>query len=232
MKLPPIALSLPGQSLVEAIYVALRDAIIRGELPEGYRLREIALSRHFDVSTTPVRSALARLDFEGLVEIAPRRGAIVASLEDHELQELYEVREILECHAVRVAAASHSERSLAAVENLLQECEEAAQQADQMQFNALDIEFHAALTELGGNVELRRIAQRTHRRIQAVRVRNAVALPERPRLSQREHHLILQALRAGDADGAEANLRAHIRSVHQEVRAAVGSPQRDGAAPL
>ncbi len=92
------------ENLAEAVYRVLREAITDGSLPPGERLREIPLARRFGVSTTPVREALRRLEREGLVEINPRRGAVVPRFEPADIAQLYEAREVLECRAVRRAA--------------------------------------------------------------------------------------------------------------------------------
>src|SRR5437763_219976 len=77
MELAGIPVGSARQSLVDVAYVALRDAITSGTLVPGARLREAALAKHFSVSTTPIREALRRLDREGLVRLAPNRGAVV-----------------------------------------------------------------------------------------------------------------------------------------------------------
>src|SRR5215467_1340620 len=96
------------QSLVDIAYEALREAITSGALLPATRLREAALARHFGISTTPVREALRRLDREGLVRLSPNRGAIVAEFDLRQILDLFEIREVLECRAVRRAAAQRS----------------------------------------------------------------------------------------------------------------------------
>jgi DNA-binding GntR family transcriptional regulator len=93
-------------SLVDRIHEALGAAIMSGGLDPGTRLREISLANHFGVSTTPLREALRRLDFEGLIDVHPRRGAVVTALTPATVAQLYEIRTILETGAVRLAARS------------------------------------------------------------------------------------------------------------------------------
>ena len=214
--LPPLTPVQPGASLGDAIYLTLRVAILRGELPPGYRLREVPVSEHFGVSSTPVRSAIQRLGLEDLVEVTPRRGAVVAPVTGRQLEDLFEVRELLECHAIRRAAA-HDELDLDEVEALLDRTADVLDDPDQSRFHDLDLAFHAQLTQLVGNPELANLAERTHRRIQAVRVRYVPELPDRPRASHQDHLDIVAALRAGDADGAERTLRRHITQVRDAV---------------
>lgn len=220
MDLPPLNSTPPGTSLVDAIYITLRDVIIRGDLSPGSRLREVALSEHFNVSTTPVRGALARLDFEGLIEIHPRRGAVVAAVSEVELRELYEIRELLECHALQ-AAVERGVEDLSVVDHLLDQQADAVARDEQELFDMLDLEFHEHLTGLGGNAEIQNMAQQTQRRIQAVRSRYALALPDQPRISHGEHLSIVNALREANAPRAATLLREHITAVRDRVLAAV-----------
>lgn len=220
MEFPLLVPTQAGQSLVDAIYVTLRDAIIRGDFPAGMRLREIPLATHFDVSTTPVRSALQRLDFEGLVEISPRRGAVVAAVDHRELEDLYELRHLLECHALG-AAAKRGGHDLTEIDGIIEQGAQAVANSDQARFNECDLDFHGQLTALGGNAELQVLAAQTHRRIQAVRTRHAVELPEQLPVSQQEHEAIVDALRDGEAPIAVKLLRRHITSVRDTVLAAV-----------
>lgn len=198
------------------VHNALRDAITTGALAPGSRLREIPLSQQFGVSTTPIREAIRRLEREGLVEVNPRRGAIVASVDLRKAADLYELREILECHAARQAAEQEGV-DLAEAERILAEAERIMDLPDQIEFNRLDVQFHRAIASLGGNDQLAEVAERTHRQIQAVRTACAVSLPGRPRLSHRQHRAIIGALDAGDAERAELLVRAHIRDVRDAV---------------
>jgi DNA-binding GntR family transcriptional regulator len=214
--LPPLTPVQPGASLGDAIYLSLRGAILQGSLPPGYRLREVPLSEHFGVSSTPVRSAVQRLGLEGLVEVTPRRGAVVAPVTVRQLRYLYEVRELLECHAIR-SAAERDDLDLGGLEDLLRRTEAVLDDPDQSRFHDLDLAFHGLLTQMAGNTELAQLAERTHRRIQAVRVRYVPRLPGRPRTSHRDHLAIVSALRQGDADRAEERLRQHITDVRDAV---------------
>lgn len=216
MNLPELRMSRPGAGLADAIYDTLSEAIIGGALPAGYRLREVVLSKHFDVSTTPVRDALRRLDHEGLVEISPRRGAVVATVDGLQLRDLYEIRELLECHALS-RIGDQPTPDLAVLSELLHRSEPVAESDDYARFSELDLEFHGHLTALGGNKELVVLAQQTHRRIQAVRMRNAVGLPGQQKTSHQEHVRIVELLSNGEIVAAVEQLREHISSVRDAV---------------
>src|SRR6516162_7205711 len=98
----------------------IREAILDGRLPPGQRLKEEELARELGISRTPVREALLILQAEGLVDAAPNRGAVVRSHAAADLEDLYQLRALLEGHATRRAAANITQ---AAVEGLWASCD-------------------------------------------------------------------------------------------------------------
>lgn len=204
-------------SLADVVCRALREGITSGRLSPGVRLREVALARHFGVSTTPIREALRWLEREGLVEVQANRGAVVAGFDPREVAHLYEVREVLERRAVRRAAGAPEPRDFARVERLLAEAHAHVDEPDQVAFNRLDVEFHRAVSDLGGNPHLAEAAERVHRQIQGVRTRCAAPLPGRPAVSQAEHQALLSAIQRRDPGAAETLVRAHIEGVRDAV---------------
>ena len=100
----------------ERVYDDLRAAIIGGEYAPGERLRAEARAARFGTSRTPVREALMLLEGDGLVEIEPRRGAVVRSFDPADLVDLYEVRALLEARAAGLAAARIAPADLALLE--------------------------------------------------------------------------------------------------------------------
>jgi len=223
--LPGVAPGGARQSLVDIAYVALRDAITSGALLPGTRLREAAVARHFSISTTPVREALRRLDREGLVRLSPNRGAVVAEFDLREILDLFEVREVLECRAVRRAATQRA-RDLDQAEALLAAEAKQVAQRDRVEWNRLEVAFHRAINDLSGNFELAELAERVHRSVQGLCVRclrEPLYGPDRLRLMQSHHQAIVDAVRAGDADAAEAHAREHIQHIRDSVAEALGS---------
>jgi len=94
---------IPRQSLATAVADKLREKILNGELREGQQLRQDAIAAELRVSRIPVREALRQLEAEGLVTIIPHRGAVVSALSLEEIEELFEIRAVLECHILRKA---------------------------------------------------------------------------------------------------------------------------------
>ena len=199
-------------SLVDQVRDSIQTAITSGRLDPGERLREIPLSKYFGVSTTPVREALRRLESEGLVQVQPRRGAVVTALEDGVVADLYDLRVILEVEAARLASG-RADLDLAPVYALLGELEGLVN--EDAAFAEVDVRLHRAINDLGGNRELAAEAERVHRRIQAARVRASV--PGRLRTAQDQHAEIVEALRKRDPELAQEAVRRHITSAKANV---------------
>ncbi len=213
------------QSLVDIAYEALRDAITSGTLLGGTRLREAALARHFAISTTPIREALRRLDLEGLVRLSPNRGAIVAEFDLRAILDLFEIREVLECRAVRRAAGQRS-RDLRPAEAVLTAAAKQVDQRDRVEWNRLEVAFHRAINDLGGNFELAELTERIHRTVQGLCVRclrEPIYGPEKLQLMQLQHQALVDAVRDGNLREAETRARAHIHSIRDSIAAALGS---------
>jgi DNA-binding GntR family transcriptional regulator len=212
------------QSLVDIAYEALREAITSGAMLPGTRLREAALARHFNISTTPVREALRRLDREGLVRLSPNRGAIVAEFDLREILDLFEIREVLESRAVRRAAAQQT-RDLRPAEDVLAAAANLVTQRDRVEWNRLEVAFHRAINDLSGNLELAELTERIHRTVQGLCVRcmhEPIYGPEKLQLMQSQHEAILSAVRAGSPRHAEASARTHIHYIRDSIAEALG----------
>jgi DNA-binding GntR family transcriptional regulator len=224
-QLAGLATGAPRQSLVDIAYEAIREAITSGQLLPGTRLREAALARHFSISTTPVREALRRLDREGLVRLSPNRGAIVAEFDLREILDLFEIREVLECRAVRRAASQHS-RDLRTAETVLSAAAKQVAMRDRVEWNRLEVAFHRAVNDLSGNFELAELTERIHRTVQGLCVRcmrEPIFGPETLQLMQEQHQAILDALREANPKQAEASARTHIQYIRDSIAHALGS---------
>lgn len=185
----------------------LRAMILDGRLLPGARLNEVHLSQALGISRGPLREALRRLSSEGLIDIVPHRGAFVSSFSSGQLQELYELRIALECHAARLVA-EREDRS--GVNELAAELDGAARLLDQQDCPyPSDQDFHGTLLRLADNRELLEAAASVTARISLARTKSA-SQPERARAALEEHRQVLAALSDGDADNAARLLRAHL----------------------
>lgn len=193
----------------ERLCETIEELIATGELAPGSALDEATLVERYGVSRTPVREALIQLAAEGLVELRPRRGAVVAQATPQRLIEMFEVMAELEAMCARLAARRLNDADLVALEAALACCEVAAAQRDPDAYFYANEAFHRVLYTASHNdflVEQTLVLQRKlrpYRRLQ-LRVRH------RMQHSLTEHAEILAALRQGDAEQAMEATRRHV----------------------
>jgi DNA-binding GntR family transcriptional regulator len=110
------------RTMTDAVYEQLKTAIVELRIPPGAPLREAEIAQGLSVSKTPVREALGRLEQDGLVTLNSFRSATVTEYTARDLQEIYELREIIEVAAARAAAESMSDKGLADLGRIASEC--------------------------------------------------------------------------------------------------------------
>ena len=193
----------------------LREAILRGELPPGSRIRQEEVAAQYGASRIPVRGALRILESQGLVELVANSGAWVARFSLAECEEMYQMRERIEPLLLRYSIPGLSPETMEKIARLT-EAMEAARDADA--FLRLDREFHfltysgASTTVLGSTVE------RLWNNTQVYRRAYTFLLDARSReIAHDEHRMLARALQAGDGNQAELVLRGHIRRTRQEL---------------
>ncbi len=188
---------------------ALRAAILSGRHQPGERLVEDKLAAEYGGSRVPVREALQTLAGEGLVELAPHRGACVADLSGDLAEELVEVRATLEGLNARLAARRRDPAILAALRAVLDRGNDAAAHGTADELAALNREFHELLAHAGSNRVLRDIMRSLRERTELVFRRNST---ERAPEDWREHALILAAVVDGDEELATLMATRHVRN--------------------
>ncbi|MEM8843160.1 MAG: GntR family transcriptional regulator [Pseudomonadota bacterium] len=193
------------------IYTALLEAIDRGDYPPGERLIETDLAKRFGVSRTPVREALNRLESHGMAQRDGRRGLTVSRLDYDQLGELYELREVLEGYAARLAARHASAAEIAVLQEMVDADRARAEDAPALaQANRL---FHRQLHRAAHNRYLNDMLQRMRRSL-ALLSGTTFTASERPKQSNDDHEVIVDAIEARDENAAEAAARAHISSAY------------------
>jgi DNA-binding GntR family transcriptional regulator len=203
-----------GLRSVEAVPVvdAIRAAIADGEFVPNQRLVEADLSERFGASRTNVRTALVQLAGEGLVERVQNRGARVRAVSLAEAIEITEVRMALEGLCAARAAERLTDVDRARLREIGDAMREAVASGDLLGYSELNRRLHDLVLELAGQTTAAAILERL--RGQSVRHQFQLAMhPGRPAVSLPQHLEIIEAICAGDADGAEAAMRRHIRSV-------------------
>nr|WP_273482737.1 GntR family transcriptional regulator [Kribbella italica] len=185
----------------------LRRRIVDGDYAQGERLTENRLADDFGVSRNPVREALRVVESEGFVEILPRRGAVVATLDETAIRDLFAVRKQLETLAAGLAAERATEEDVARLRALLAEANAATDAEDFARVAELNSELHVAVIDISGNRWLASLSSAMYHHVHWVfRVGAAQRAPH----SWEEHIRLVDAIAAGDADAAVAAASAHI----------------------
>ncbi|MGC5012083.1 GntR family transcriptional regulator [Streptosporangium sp. DT93] len=200
------------QSLREQVAHALRAALITGEMRPGMVYSAPLLAAQFGVSATPVREAMLDLAKEGLVEAVRNKGFRVNELSERDLDELAEIRELIEVPTVTRLAGADRAPVLETLRPMAQEIVDAAERGDLLAYVDADIRFHLELLALGGNSHLVEVVRDLRNR---ARLYGLSGLHRRGRLadSAREHLALLDLLATGDASGAERLMLHHIQHV-------------------
>jgi DNA-binding GntR family transcriptional regulator len=202
-----------GVELHHAVLAVLRPAILVGDLPDGIRLIEEEVAAHLGVSRGPVREALGILRDEGLVTIAPRRGAIVTGLRPDDIDNLYDLRIVLECHAIRRAATTIGPSDVAYLRNL-----DAAMVSATRPFAPTDVAFHRHILVIARQERLLAAWERI-----AGIVGGLLAVTDTSRPDLVRHANLIAALEEHDGETATAMMHLHIRNAHRIMRGVLAS---------
>ncbi len=219
---------LTRRRLVDDAGEALRSAILDGRLPAGARLKQIGLAAELGISRTPIREALGRLQQEGLVELLPGGGVRVTLLDLDEAVELYDLREMLDGLAARLAARRAHTSSLVALEKSLGRMAQCVSRKNDNQWFPAHVRFHDEIFRASGNARLARLSSVVRlsiRHFHPLLLRTAHRLED----AYREHRAIFEAISAHDADRAEELARAHIVNAKEIVLKVMTQRTRDGA---
>ncbi|MFI6073379.1 GntR family transcriptional regulator [Actinoplanes sp. NPDC051343] len=195
-------------SLVELTMETLRRDILSGRIDPGQRLVEEQLTKRLGISRAPLREAMRLLAQQGLVEHIPRRGARVATLSDDDVRELYEVRDVLERHAVTSIAAS---ADLTALRAALDVMRQATADDDRLELANAHRRFHVEVVRLGGNHQLAGMYESILVRIQLYMAVNMLREAEVAQASNGvlRHERLFAAVQSGDVADIRAALGDH-----------------------
>ncbi|WP_169945740.1 GntR family transcriptional regulator [Microbispora sp. H11081] len=215
------------RNLREQVAQALREALVAGEMRPGVVYSAPVLAARFGVSATPVREAMLDLAKEGLFEALRNKGFRVAEVSERDLDEITEIRRLIEVPTVARLARESAASAASAAEGLRPIAEEivsAAARGDLLAYVAADQRFHLALLALSGNVRLVETVRDLRARARLYGLRG---LPDARLLvaSAREHLDLLDAVVRGDAAGAGSLMDHHLRHVRAIWSPGGGEPE-------
>lgn len=199
----------PSVARCGQIAAALEEDIVLGILHPRQRLVEDELMARFDAKRHVVRDALGRLEQMGLVERRRNVGAMVRTFGEQEVRELYDMRILLECEAMRRMPLPPPPDDLEALRRIQQRHDAAVAVDDQRGVFRSNQAFHEALYAMCGNSVLATAIQEYARRTHAIRF-GALSSPEQQERSRQDHHAILRALEHGDREALTALAHSHL----------------------
>ncbi|MFZ2103254.1 MAG: GntR family transcriptional regulator [Oricola sp.] len=207
-----------SEGRVEAIYLSLKEMTVNFGVRPGERLNEVALARELDASRTPLREALNRLAAEKLIEFRPGKGFFCRDLDAQSIYDLYELREAVECAAVRKACERASDADIAGLKEKLYANGLTYVGKTIREVTENDEVFHVGIAELSGNAEFAHQIRRINEKIRFIRW---VDMAARVMGTKDEHRKIMKAIEDRDADAAAALMRRHIVKRMDQIVAAV-----------
>jgi DNA-binding GntR family transcriptional regulator len=208
---PPEPRPLSARERFERIYRILRDRICLLDYPPGSRLSEEELAQEFEISRTPVRRVLARLESEGLVQSVHGVGTIVTDVDIEELQQVYHLRLELALLVGKLSPIPRTEADLDRIRALIARCAN-PDTLDQRTFLRLNMDFVNEITALTGNQPLREISERLYIQVARVvlKMMPQLGLVEEFAAFRREMEEVLAAAEIGDWESIGHIRRAHI----------------------
>jgi len=202
--------------LRQSVYDALIDLIVGGELPPGQHMVETDLARQLGVSRQPIREALHRMEAEGWVDLRPSQGAFVHVPTDTEVDNLLDVRVLLEAETARLAAVRPAgvakTAQLARLREMVADGQAAAEADDFATAVTVNNAFHAEIAVICGNAVLAELAHIVGRRVQWY---YRMVAPERGHGSWDEHTELIEAIETNDPDLAQEVARKHTERTRE-----------------
>lgn len=207
-----------SQPAGEEVFKRIRRMILDGELKDGERLIERRLGEMLNVSRTPVREALRKLEAEGLLRREPYHGLLVAKLTPEDAVEILSIREVLEGLAANLAAARRSTQRLRTLRGLLGKMEKAFAGNDSESFGTTHIEFHETICAAAESPRLLQLVSSVEEYLHSF-TSIGYRLDGRSRQACQEHREILECIATRDGVVAEEKARAHVRHSREALLA-------------
>ncbi|MEJ2693238.1 MAG: GntR family transcriptional regulator [Candidatus Thiodiazotropha sp.] len=206
----------------------VRELIYRGMLKPGEWIDEIALSKQFGISRTPLREALKVLHAENLIELVARKGCRVNELDDDELLELFPVMASLEGLCADLATQRLKPSDMKRLERIHERLESQAMANNVDGYYETNREFHRAIQNLTGNRWLTRVTDEL-RNVMVLARHRQLTVEGRLQESLEEHRKIIQALRVGDAEAASKAMFNHLCQQERVLKEDHKIPQNEAA---
>lgn len=190
-------------TLREKILETIREAILKGALRPGEKVAEPELAERFGISRTPIREAFRQLESEGYLTVIPRKGAVVASLSERDVEEFYAIKSILEGYAARMAAEKMTDKDIERLDGINERLEKLAREGDVKNFFRVHNDFHECFIRAAGNDKLLELINLLLLKFNRLRMAS-LSLPGRMEISVQEHQKIIEAFKKRQGELAES----------------------------
>jgi DNA-binding GntR family transcriptional regulator len=203
---PPLHLSLAGQAVD-----VLRELVLTGDIPPGARVNEVELAQRLGISRGPLREAIRHLASEGLLVLAPHRGASVPTSDAADVRALFELRTALECAAAELAASRRSEADVVRLRAVCDESRRAYSAGERFPYR-LDLAFHQALLDAARSPRIAEQVRLVQQRVVLLRsgLRDD---PPHQHASLDDHDALVAAIAGADPSRASDVMRKHLARV-------------------
>lgn len=207
-----------GESVVERAVAQIKQKIRSGDFVPGQRLVAGDLAAELKISGGPIREALTKLAGEGLVEVQPHRGAVVKSQSPTDIVEIYQLREVIEGLAARLAAKAISQdaSALEPIQIAADKGRDYAKQGNYLGYGLANMDFHEAIYAAAGSSRITTLARQFSDQIDRLNNRRLTQSSVLVR-SAVEHDEILAAISQGNEALAEERMRKHVSSSGKKV---------------
>mgnify|MGYP000665087937 FL=1 len=207
-------------TLADRVFGQIQDAIVKGELKSGVKMSEVELTARYGVSRGPLREALRRLEARKLLTRIPHVGVRVVALTIDDVLQMYQVREVLEGMAARLAAQNATDEEVQGLKQLLQQHQQQTElQSGKGYYQEEgDFDFHYRIVKASRNdVLMQMLCGELYHRVRLYRYQFSVT-EGRPHKAFAEHSRIIEAIEARDAELAEFLMRRHISSARNNIQ--------------
>lgn len=203
-------------SLRHKVFQHIKSQIIKGAYAPGETILETKLADELGVSRTPVREAVWLLEVEGLVEVTPKKGAVVLGISAKDVADIFAMRQLLEGLAARWAATRLTEAQIKELQKICDLSEFYVQKRDVEELTKLDDKFHQLIYQASGSKMLNLTLSNLHEAVQPAR-QHSINIEDRFSQSVTEHLVLLKAFRDKDSATAEEAMVHHISMAYQNI---------------
>ena len=205
-------------TLTEKLAIAIADGILNGTLEPGLRLDEITLAQQHGVSRTPVREALRQLAMSGLIDMRPRKGAVVSKATPEQVESLFVAMAEMEATCARLAAMTMTPIERRRLQARHEAMMALAAAGDPDAYSDANVAFHSSIYAGSHNAPLAEFTMGLRRRVAPFR-RAQFRVEGRLLLSNAEHDAVVRAILSGDAAAAHSSMLHHVSLVEDAFEA-------------